>query len=149
MVTSYRHSVSVVGVTVRDDGRVLVIRRRDNGTYQAPGGILEHTERIEDGVTREVFEETGYKVRPLHLTGIYKNIKGGHVTLTFRCALIGGQATLNDEATEVAWFTADEIADQLAEPYAVRVTDALSGEWPRIRHHDGTRLLAPSPAIGG
>jgi ADP-ribose pyrophosphatase YjhB (NUDIX family) len=133
--------VSVVGIVVREDGRVLVIRRKDNGTYQAPGGILEHTERVEDGVAREVSEETGYEIRALFLTGIYKNVKGGHVTLAFRCALVGGQATLNDEATEVSWFTVDEVTARLAEPYAVRVTDALSGEWPRVRHHDGTHLL--------
>ena len=75
------------------------------------------------------------------MTGIYKNVKGGHVTLAFRCALNGGQATLNDEATEVGWFTPDEVAARLAEPYAVRVTDALSTDWPRVRHHDGIRLL--------
>ena len=66
MTTHYRHSVSVVGIVVREDGRILVIRRTDNGTYQTPGGILEHTERIEDAVAREVFEETGYEVRTLH-----------------------------------------------------------------------------------
>ena len=141
MTTPYRHSVSVVGIVVREDGRVLVIRRRDNGTYQAPGGIVEHAERVEEGVVREVLEETGYEVRALNLTGIYKNVKGGHVTLAFRCALVGGHATLNDEATEVDWFTSLEVAARLAEPYAVRVADALSGEWPRVRHHDGVRLL--------
>jgi len=141
MTTPYRHSVSVVGIVVREDGRVLVIRRKDNGTYQAPGGILEHEERIEDGVAREVLEETGYQVRVLSLTGIYKNVKGGHVTLAFRCALVGGQAVLNDEATEVDWFTVDDVAARLTEPYAVRVTDALSGDWPDARHHDGVRLL--------
>jgi 8-oxo-dGTP diphosphatase len=146
MPTPYHHSVSVVGIVVREDRRVLVIRRKDNGTYQAPGGILEHTERIEDGVAREVFEETGYRVRALNLTGIYKNVKGGHVTLAFRCALIGGQATLNDEATEVNWFTSDEIAARLAEPYAVRITDALTGRWPGVRHHDGVRLLDSADA---
>lgn len=141
MTKPYRHSVSVVGVVVREDGRVLVIQRRDNGTYQAPGGVLEHEERIEDGVAREVLEETGYEVQTQRLTGVYKNVKGGHVTLAFRCALLGGQPTLNDEATEVCWFTEDEVTARLAEPYAVRVTDALSGEWPLVRHHDGTRLL--------
>lgn len=126
---------------MREDGRVLVIRRRDNGTYQAPGGVLEHEERVEDGVAREVLEETGYEVRALNLAGVYKNVKGGHVTLAFRCALIGGSPTVNDEATEVNWFTLDEIAVRLAEPYAVRVTDALSGIWPGVRHHDGVSLL--------
>lgn len=63
--------------------------------------------------------------------------------LSIPLPLIGGQATLNDEASEVTWFTEEEVTSRLAEPYAVRVTDALSGDWPRIRHHDGTHLLAP------
>jgi 8-oxo-dGTP pyrophosphatase MutT (NUDIX family) len=69
----YRHSVSVAGVVVRDDGKILVIRRRDNGHYQAPGGVLEQHERIEDGLAREIREETGFTAEPERLTGIYPN----------------------------------------------------------------------------
>jgi len=54
--------VSVAGVVVRDDGRVLAIRRADNGTWEPPGGVLELSETLEDGVRREVYEETGVKV---------------------------------------------------------------------------------------
>ena len=81
MTVPYRHSVSVAGVVMREDGKVLVIRRRDNGLYQAPGGILEHAEAIEDGVAREVHEETGYKVSARNLTGVYKNMTRGVVAL--------------------------------------------------------------------
>ena len=41
-----------------DDGRVLVIRRRDNGRWEPPGGVLELDETFEAGVRREVHEET-------------------------------------------------------------------------------------------
>jgi hypothetical protein len=37
MAQPYRHSVSVAGVVENSDGHILVIRRRDNGHYQAPG----------------------------------------------------------------------------------------------------------------
>ena len=57
-----QHSVSVAGVVVRDDGRVLAIRRADNGTWEPSGGVLELSETLEDGVRREVYEETGVKV---------------------------------------------------------------------------------------
>jgi hypothetical protein len=43
MADTYRHSVSVAGVTVRDDGRILVIKRRDNGQWQAPVGSSRPT----------------------------------------------------------------------------------------------------------
>lgn len=35
------HSVSVAGAVIRDDGRMLVIKRRDNGNREPPGGVLE------------------------------------------------------------------------------------------------------------
>jgi len=143
MTTPYRHSVSVAGVVVREDGKVLVIRRRDNGLYQAPGGILEQAETIEDGAVREVLEETGYKVAPRTLTGVYKNMTRGVVALVFRCDLIGGAPTVNGEATEITWFTLDEVAARMTEVYAARVTDAFNGPWPHIRQHDGSRLVAP------
>lgn len=138
----YRHSVSVAGVVRNADGGILVIRRRDNGQYQAPGGILEQSERIEHGLAREVLEETGYAVEPELLTGVYKHMGLGVVALVFRCRLLGGEARVNDEASEVLWLDAEKAAEQMTEAFAVRVTDALDGPWPHIRHHDGTRLLA-------
>lgn len=149
MPQPYRHSVSVAGVVQNADGDVLVIRRRDNGHYQAPGGILEQDERIEAGLMREVLEETGYMVEPEQLTGIYKHMRLGVVALVFRCRLLEGAPRLNDEASEILWLDPEKAAAQMTEAFAIRVTDALTGPWPHIRHHDGTRLLAPSPAIGG
>ena len=143
MTVPYRHSVSVAGVIVREDGKVLVIQRRDNYLYQAPGGILEQAETIEDGVAREVLEETGYKVTARALTGVYKNMTRGVVALVFRCDLISGQPMTNDEAAEITWLTLDEVAEKMTEVYATRVTDAFNGPWPHIRHHDGIKLLAP------
>lgn len=61
-----RHSVSCVGVAVDDGGRVLVIRRRDNGAWQPPGGVLELDETPEQGTVREVLEETGVRVVEAH-----------------------------------------------------------------------------------
>jgi ADP-ribose pyrophosphatase YjhB (NUDIX family) len=141
MPDPYRHSVSVAGVVQNAAGRILVIRRRDNGQYQAPGGILEQHERIEDGVAREILEETGYTVAPEHLTGIYKNMTRGVVSLVFRCHLISGSPQINDEATEVIWLAPEAVPHQMTEAFAIRVADALTGPWPHVRHHDGTNLL--------
>ena len=136
-----RHSVSVTGVVFRDDGRVLAIQREDDGRWVPPGGVLELDETPADGVTREVLEETGIKVRAEQLTGVYKNMKLGVVTLAFRCSVIGGQPHSTDEATQVAWLTVDEAKHDMPEARAVRVTDALSDKGPFVRVHDGTRLL--------
>ena len=81
--TAPRHSVSVAAVIVNDDDRVLAVQRRDNGRWEPPGGVLELDESIEDGLTREVREETGLNVAIDALTGVYKNMPRGIVALVF------------------------------------------------------------------
>ena len=62
------HSVSVAGAVIREDGRMLVIKRRDNGNWEPPGGVLELNETPQEGVVREVLEETGIHVEVEQLT---------------------------------------------------------------------------------
>ncbi len=48
-----RHSVSVTGVVLDHDGRVLAIQRDDDDRWVPPGGVLELDETPEQGVIRE------------------------------------------------------------------------------------------------
>ncbi|TQN30404.1 ADP-ribose pyrophosphatase YjhB (NUDIX family) [Haloactinospora alba] len=137
------HSVSVAGAVVRDDGCLLAIRRADNGTWELPGGVLETAEAPEDGVVREVWEETGIEVEVDRLTGVYKNTTRGVLALVFRCAPIRGVARPSGESTAVAWLTTDQVATRMSEVYAVRLLDALDRTGPHVRTHDG-RTLAPT-----
>ncbi|MEW1798656.1 NUDIX domain-containing protein [Streptomyces virginiae] len=135
------HSVSVAGIVVREDGRVLVIRRADNGAWEPPGGILERDERPEEGVLREVAEETGIEVEVERLTGVYKNLALGVIALVFRCRPVGGVEKLSEESTAIRWLTPDEAKSAMREVFAVRVADALDGGSPHVRSHDGVRLV--------
>jgi 8-oxo-dGTP diphosphatase len=141
-MTASRHSVSVTGVVTDDDGRVLVIQRRDNGHWELPGGVLELDESIEAGMRREVEEETGIQTEPIGLTGVYKNLKVGVVALVFRARRIGGEPRATDESAQVAWMTPEQITENLAEVHAVRALDALHGTGVvAIRLHDGVNLI--------
>src|ERR1700761_5868518 len=108
MASMPKHSVSVAGIVVRDDDRVLVIRRDDNGHWEAPGGVLELDESFEAGVRREVLEETGLEVTVERLTGVYKNMTHGIVALVYRCRPIGGEPHATEEAREIRWMTKEE-----------------------------------------
>ena len=66
--------VAVGAVVLDEQGRVLLVKHREEkggfwkGRWICPGGKLEPGERIEDGMKREVLEETGLDVelvRPL------------------------------------------------------------------------------------
>ncbi|MGW5363045.1 NUDIX hydrolase [Actinopolymorpha pittospori] len=143
MTERARHSVSVAAVVVNDDERILVIRRADNGDWQLPGGVLELDETFDEGVRREVGEETGYDIQAERLTGVYKNMAHGIVALVFRAHLIGGDAKRSAESTQVEWWTADMVRDRMEEAFAVRILDALTNaDVPSIRVHDGHKLAA-------
>ncbi|WP_373286896.1 NUDIX hydrolase [Thermopolyspora flexuosa] len=133
--------MSVAGVIVDDRGRVLLTQRADNGQWQAPGGVLEISEGITEGLRREVLEETGLTVEPVALTGVYKNMARGIIALVFRCKATGGSLTLNDEVRDFHWATPDEVSEMVTEAFAVRVLDALHDGTPAIREHDGTHLV--------
>jgi 8-oxo-dGTP pyrophosphatase MutT (NUDIX family) len=137
-----RHSVSVAAVITDDQGRALLIQRRDNHRWEAPGGVLELAESIHDGLRREVREETGLDVEPAALTGVYKNMNLGVVNLVFRCTVLGGRLTENDEVVAFRWASEADTRELAVEAHAARVLDALrGGEPPAVRQHDGTRLL--------
>ena len=136
-----RHSVSVSAVIVDDEGRVLAIRRRDNGHWEPPGGVLELDEPILDGLVREVLEETGLVVEPERLTGVYKNMVRGIVALVFRCRVSDGHIGSSPEVAETAWLSAVDARQRMSEAYYNRVVDALADSTPAIRAHDGEQLV--------
>jgi ADP-ribose pyrophosphatase YjhB (NUDIX family) len=137
-----RHSVSVAGVIIDDHGRALLIQRRDNHRWEPPGGVLELGESIDDGLRREVREETGLDIEPVTLTGVYKNMKLGIIALVFRCKVTGGRPRVSDETEAYRWATEADLCELASEAYAIRVLDALRSSGPvTIRKHDGKQLL--------
>ena len=142
MTDTPQHSVRVAGVVVREDGRILAVQRRDTAHWEPPGGILELDETFEDGVIREVAEETGITVEVERLTGAYKNLTRGVVALVFRCHPVDGTPTPTGESQRVHWLTRDEITNRMAPAFAIRVLDALS-DGAVFRAHDGVHLVAP------
>jgi ADP-ribose pyrophosphatase YjhB (NUDIX family) len=137
-----KHSVSVAAAIVDDQGRFLAIRRADNGRWEPPGGVLELDESISDGVIREVHEETGLQVRPVALTGVYKNMRRAIVALVFRCEVVSGTARTSHESREIAWLSPEQLETYMSDAYRVRLLDALHPEpAPTVRAHDGTSII--------
>ena len=66
-----------VGGVVIEDGRALLIRRGTEpllGEWSIPGGSLELGETLEQGVARELLEETGLEVKVLELIEVFDRI---------------------------------------------------------------------------
>ncbi|MEV6163972.1 NUDIX domain-containing protein [Streptomyces sp. NPDC052052] len=123
------------------NGRLLAICRADNGTWELPGGVLELNETPEAGVAREVREETGIPVDVDELTGVYKNTTRGIGALVFRCKPSGGAERTSSESTAVSRLTPDEVSERMSKVYTIRLLDALDGNGPHARSHDGKHLI--------
>lgn len=103
-------------------GRVLLVERGRKplkGYWSLPGGVLETGETAEEGVRREVFEETGLEVRPVSLVTVFERIlrdeKGApeyhYVLLDYLCRVTGGMLEAADDVIRVEWVTREALKD--------------------------------------
>ncbi|OIH99656.1 MULTISPECIES: NUDIX hydrolase [unclassified Curtobacterium] len=106
--TDYDTRLAAYGV-ITDRDRVLLARLRwpDAGTWSLPGGGVEFDETVEQGVVREVREETGYESEVGALLGIRHHVVPAErrmhangrpmkaVQVVFRVTVVGGD--LRDE----------------------------------------------------
>jgi ADP-ribose pyrophosphatase YjhB (NUDIX family) len=69
----FRHPVTGTSIIPRlPDGQIILIRRRDNGLWGLPGGMVDWGEDIPTAVKRELAEETGLEVAKIcRLVGVY------------------------------------------------------------------------------
>lgn len=133
--------VPKVFVSVRDlEGRLLLVRRRDSGTWELPGGRVDVGESAVTAATREVQEESGLRVEITGLVGLFtdpahvvESATGDEVRQQFTVclhaiALEGSPLPDMDETIEAAWFDPPTVAGLSVEPAARRlITQALSG----------------------
>ncbi|MGB3237776.1 MAG: NUDIX hydrolase [Geitlerinemataceae cyanobacterium] len=69
----FRHPVTgVTIVPILPDGRIVLVRRQDNGEWGLPGGIVSWGEEVAYAAKRELTEETGLNlVQIRRLVGVY------------------------------------------------------------------------------
>ncbi|HIP73550.1 MAG TPA: NUDIX domain-containing protein [Anaerolineae bacterium] len=112
--------VGATAAVVRDDGRILMIRRRDNGAWFFPAGYADLGENAAHTAVREVREETGYHIQPERILGVYSGPMFRHtfpngdqvknVGVLFRARLLGGRPSPQEaEVSELAWMTPQEV----------------------------------------
>lgn len=112
---------------VRDaQGRLLLIRRRDNGRWALPAGAMELDESISDCVVREVWEESGLKVHAATLFAIWSHPEKTSIVthygdpyqvinFVFRVDEWSGQlVTETDETIDARFFPLDALPETSA-----------------------------------
>jgi 8-oxo-dGTP diphosphatase len=116
-----------VGGVVIEDGRALLIRRGSEplrGQWSIPGGTLELGETLEEGVARELREETGLEVRVIEFIEVFdriylesaageseekKRTRFHYVIVDYLCERVGGVAVAGSDVTDVTFATEEEL----------------------------------------
>jgi ADP-ribose pyrophosphatase YjhB (NUDIX family) len=134
--------VGAKAVIVKKDKVLLIKYKNGSGVhYNFPGGGIERGESIEDGLAREVLEETGAQVdvKKLLLVGEYE--PGQHkrkygrthkLTLYFLCKIRKGTKVKSakkpdSKQVDEVWFPIDKLPKSLLPRYHDLVISAMNG----------------------
>jgi len=108
--------VDVRGVVFRD-GKLLMVRERQEGRWSLPGGWADVGESPAESVVREICEESGFTTRVAKVLAVFDRAKHPHeppfpfhvYKLFFMCHILAGEATTSAETDAVGFFGETEI----------------------------------------
>ncbi|HNT55998.1 MAG TPA: NUDIX domain-containing protein, partial [Anaerolineaceae bacterium] len=119
----------------RDD-KILLVKERVDGGWTLPGGWIDVGEPPSLAAEREVWEESGYRVRATRLLALFDRNRHGHPAYIFHiyklfiaCDLLGGEPSTSIE-TDGAEFFAEDALPPLSVPRTS--ADELTA---MFRHH--------------
>ena len=133
-----RPIVGIGGVVIHEN-RALLIRRGTEplfGQWSIPGGSLEVGETLEQGVVRELLEETGLHVQVAGLIEVFERIdrtvpprhvdgqerpRYHYVIVDYLCDRLRGEPRAGGDATDVAYAREAELADFHLTETALRI----------------------------
>ena len=126
-----------------EDGRILLVRERD-GRWALPDGWCDVDRSVAENTVKEALEETGLTVEAERLIAVQDwrrhnacNYIYGIIKIFVLCRAIGGEFAQNIETTETAYFSAEELPEQLAvektsREQALMCLDAAAGRLPGV-----------------
>ncbi len=113
---------ATVGIITNDKGEMLVARRAKEpakGTLDLPGGFCDSYETAEEGVAREIEEETGLKVCSTNYlfsipnTYMYSGMELHTMDMFFHCTVdTKAKPTADDDVSELLWIAIDDLRSE-------------------------------------
>lgn len=129
---------------VRDEaGRVLLLRRTDNGLWTIPTGGLKKAETLTQCAVRECLEETGVRIEVTGLVGVFSDPRHviayadgevrAPVNVCVHARPVGGEAAPAAEASQVRWVGPAELGGYEIHPALRRRIDwGLKNATPHV-----------------
>ena len=113
-----------IGALIFEGKNILLVERGKDplrGYWSLPGGILETGEKLEEGIRREVLEETGLEIEPVSFFEIFERIipdaegrpEYHYVLIDYLCRVTGGALAPASDARRAAWVPQQNLRDYL------------------------------------
>ena len=121
------HIVAAAGYVEDKNGNMLLVKVHYRG-WDTPGGQIEMGENLEEGVLREILEESGIAATVRCLAGVYSNVGQftwhdgtthvpTKVLFDFICDYVEGTPTPQaSETSEVIWVPKSEVLNYVTHP---------------------------------
>jgi 8-oxo-dGTP pyrophosphatase MutT (NUDIX family) len=127
---------SVTACIFDDKGSMLLLRHAYGDLWSTPGGAIEPGETPADAVVRECSEETGLRVRPTEIIGVFggpqfelvyaNGDRAQYVMTVFRCVADSGTITPDGiETIDAQFFGPDEWQELDLSAWAYHVLPTL------------------------
>ena len=107
--------IVAVGVIIREDDRIVLIRRDQEpakGTWTFPGGAVELGESLHDAARREALEETGLRVELGDVVTVIDHVardeagrvRYHYVIVDYFARPVGGSLQSATDVSDARWF---------------------------------------------
>ncbi len=111
-----------IGAVIFKENQVLLIKRGKEpfkGQWSIPGGGLEYGETLEQGLKREVREETNIEIEILALLNVYENLpkENGdphNLMIDYLARWQSGDPVAGDDAEQALFYPIDEALNKFA-----------------------------------
>lgn len=111
------HTIGVGAVVINKKNELLMVRDRihnEHSIYKLPGGMLEHAQSLEDGVVREVHEETGIEAKLIKMVSVLNShpftFNKSNMYIVFQLEALTTEINIIDthEIEEAIWMPLEE-----------------------------------------
>jgi len=146
------HTVGVGAVVINAKNELLMVRDRihtSHSIYKLPGGMLEHAQSLEEGVVREVWEETGIRAKLIKMVSVLNShpftFNKSNMYIVFQLEALSEEINVVDtnEIEYALWMPLEEFfAHEAMSAFQKSLVDAAL-------NHEGLSLLEYEHILAG
>jgi len=141
------HTIGVGAVVINENNELLMVRDRihtSHSIYKLPGGMLEHAQSLEEGVVREVWEETGIEGKLIKMVSVLNShpyrFNKSNMYIVFQLEALSSQINVIDthEIEKALWMPLDEFFahEEMSEFQKILVSATLNNEGISLLEND-------------